>query len=120
MAGGAIGALIRAALTEGFPASGEWPWVTLAVNVIGALVLGYAFTRLSSEEPRTERARLFLGAGFCGALTTFSTVQVELLDMVGDGAAGMAVGYAAVSVACGLIASTGGARLASRAGERTR
>ena len=50
------------------------------------------------------RARAFLGTGVCAALTTFATLQLELLGMLDAGRAGLAAGYAAASVAAGLVA----------------
>ena len=48
--------------------------------------------------------RPFLGTGLCGALTTFSTMQVELLRMVDDGHWALASGYAATSILAGFAA----------------
>ena len=97
--GGALGALLRAALSEAFPASGaEWPWVTFLVNIAGAGLLGYWFTAL----PHNSYRRPLLTTGFCGALTTFSTVQLELLEMIDADRLGLAAVYLAVSVAAGL------------------
>lgn len=99
--GGALGALLRAGLAEAFPVSAAgWPWATFAVNIAGAALLGYWFTAL----PHTSYRRPLLTTGFCGALTTFSTVQVELLEMLDAGRLGLASLYLAVSVAVGLLA----------------
>jgi CrcB protein len=97
-AGGCLGALARAALGEWLPHDpGSWPWATFAANVVGAALLGWAVTRLQERMPPTAYRRPFVGTGFCGALTTFSTLQVELLDMD----AGLALAYAAASLAAG-------------------
>lgn len=104
-AGGCVGALARAGLAEAGPAgAGEWPWVTFAVNVVGAFLLGYFVTRLQERLPPARYRRPFLATGFCGALTTFSTVQIELLEMLDGGHVGLAAGYAAASVAAGFLA----------------
>ena len=104
-AGGVAGALARAGLAEGLPhAPGEWPWATFAVNVLGAFLLGYFATRLQERLPLSAYRRPFLGTGICGALTTFSTMQVELLKMLDGGHVGLAAAYAAASVAAGLAA----------------
>lgn len=103
--GGAIGALARYGLAEALPRdAGTWPWATFAVNIAGALALGYLTTRLQERLPPTAYRRPLLGTGFCGALTTFSTMQVELLQMLDDGRAGLAAGYAAASIGAGVLA----------------
>lgn len=104
-AGGAIGALARIALEREFaPSPGHWPWATFAINVAGAFLLGYFVTRLQERLPLSSYRRPLLGTGFCGAFTTFSTMQVELLDMLDDRRYALAVGYAAASVAAGVLA----------------
>ena len=104
-AGGVVGALARAGLAEALPhAAGEWPWATFAVNVAGAFLLGYFATRLQERLPLSAYRRPFLGTGVCGALTTFSTVQVEVLKMLDGDHFGLAAGYVAASVAAGFVA----------------
>src|SRR6478672_1971142 len=85
-AGGVLGALARAGLVEAYPPhAGRWPWVTFAVNVAGAFMLGYFVTRLQERLPLSAYRRPFLGTGVCGGLTTFSTMQIELLQMLDAG-----------------------------------
>jgi CrcB protein len=84
--------------------SGAWPWATFAVNVAGALLLGYFVTRLQERLPPTRYRRPFLATGVCGALTTFSTVQIEQLRMLDHGHIGLFLGYGAASVAAGFAA----------------
>jgi len=108
--------VLRAALAETFaPAPGHWPWVTFWVNIAGAFALGWLVTRLQERLPLSAYRRPLLGTGLCGALTTFSTVQVELLHMLDDGRLGLALAYAAVSVAAGFAAVLASTNLARRA-----
>ena len=103
--GGVIGALARAGVAEAVPHDGgQWPWGTFAVNIAGAILLGYFVTGLQERLPLSAYRRPLLGTGFCGALTTFSTMQVELLGMLDDGRTGLAAGYAAASIAVGFLA----------------
>ena len=103
--GGFLGAIARLVLVEVLPPhAGRWPWATFAVNVAGAFALGYLTTRLQERLPPSAYRRPLLGTGLCGALTTFSTMQVELVQMLDDGRAGLAAGYAAASMAAGVLA----------------
>lgn len=100
--GGGAGAVLRIAL-ERLPLAGapSWPWITLAINLAGAFALGYFVTRLQERLPLSTYRRPLLGTGLCGALTTFSTMQVELLKMIHAARYPEACGYAAFSIAAG-------------------
>lgn len=102
--GGAIGALGRAGLERALPATGQgWPWATFLVNVLGTALLGYVVTRLQERLPPSTYPRPLLGTGLCGALTTFSTLQVEVIELVRHGHAILGVTYMVASVAIGLL-----------------
>ena len=108
IAGGAVGTLARAGVAEALPLHpGTWPWATFLVNIAGSLILGWVVIAKAHWRP-------FVGTGFCGALTTFSTFQVQLVELGDDGHVALAAAYLAVSVAVGLAAATAGARLARR------
>jgi len=103
--GGALGTLARAALAQGFPHSAtSWPWPTFAVNIVAAFLLGYFVTRLQERLPLSSYRRPLLGTGICGGLSTFSTMEVEILKMLSAHAYGLAAGYAAASIAAGYAA----------------
>jgi CrcB protein len=118
-AGGCIGALVRSALARELAVgAGSWPWATFAVNIAGALLLGYLVSTFELE-PSPAYSRPFLSSGICGALTTFSTLMVELLRMLEDGQTGLAAGYGSASIAAGLGAVWVATRLVRRrAGHR--
>lgn len=103
-AGGFIGAIARAEIAVAWPTRpGEWPWATFVVNIVGAFLLGYFATRLQERLPLSSYRRPFLGTGICGALTTFSTMQLELLQMLDENRIGLALAYAFVSVGLGFL-----------------
>ena len=109
--GGVLGALVRVGLVEALPDPGVgWPWATFLVNIAGAALLGYWFTTLS----HTSYRRPLLTTGFCGALTTFSTIQLELLELLDAGRLGFAFLYIAISVAAGLLAAHAATAVARR------
>ena len=115
--GGAAGSCLRVGLSQAFPdPAGNWPWVIFAINISGAFVLGYLLTSLM-RRPRWTYTRPLIGTGFCGAYTTFSTMQVELLEMLDRDRYGLAVGYAAASIACGYLAAYAATLLARRGQE---
>jgi CrcB protein len=113
--GGAAGALLRVWLGREFPvAAGQWPWITFAINVSGAFVLGYVVTRLQERLPLTTYRRPMIGTGFCGAFTTFSTMQLELVRMLDHHHYALAIGYAGASVAAGYLAVFGATAIVRR------
>ncbi|MCB9439858.1 MAG: fluoride efflux transporter CrcB [Mycolicibacterium sp.] len=104
-AGGAAGSTLRAGLATAFPTSpGHWPWVTFSVNIVGAFLLGYFTTRLLERLPLSSYRRPLLGTGVCGGLTTFSTMQVEILHMLAAGDTVLALCYALTSIVAGFLA----------------
>lgn len=103
--GGALGTALRAGLVELWRHQPtEWPWATFAVNVFAAFLLGYFVTRLQERLPLSSYRRPLLGTGLCGGLSTFSTMQVELVKMLDAHAYGLAAGYTAASLVAGYAA----------------
>lgn len=99
-AGGAIGALLRywtsvavhARLGAGFP------YGTLAVNVIGSLLMGFLYIWLIDRIAAGPALRAFLLIGVLGGFTTFSTFSMETLNLLESGQAGRALANVVVSV----------------------
>ena len=114
--GGVAGALLRATLVELLPhGPASWPWPTLIANVLGAFALGYFITRLQERLPISAYRRPLLGTGFCGALTTFSTMQLEIVRMLEADEALLAVTYTGVSLGLGFLAVAVATNLVRRA-----
>ncbi len=114
--GGFLGAVARAELVEALPYRvGSWPWATFIVNVVGAFLLGYFITRLQERLPMSAYRRPLLGTGLCGALTTFSAIQVELLHMLDGDRVGLALAYALASLVAGFLAVVIATNLVRRA-----
>lgn len=100
--GGAIGTLARAGLSQAFPHTPtQWPWATFVANTLAVVLLGYVVTRLQERLPLSSYRRPLLGTGVCGGLSTFSTMQVEILRMLEADAFLLAVGYTVASVVVG-------------------
>ena len=86
--GGFMGAVIRYGLSIKLNQRRRIPRGTLLVNLTGALLIGVVFGMDLS------RALTFLlASGLAGALTTFSTLTKELLELWRDGERYHAVGY---------------------------
>ena len=99
--GGTIGALVRVGLAEAAPhGSGGWPWATFAVNMAGALLLGYFVAALRGHRAESP-SFAFLTTGLCGTLTTFATLQLELFELLEAGHVGIAAAYVAATLAGG-------------------
>jgi CrcB protein len=103
--GGFVGAVARAAMEQALPYDrGQWPWATFIINVVGAFALGYFTTRLQERLPLSAYRRPLLGTGLCGAFTTFSTMQLQVLNMLEDDDVGLALAYVGASVVVGFLA----------------
>lgn len=101
--GGAAGTLARAGLATAWPVRPDsWPWATLIANLAGTLLLACLSARLADNRPHSPLWGPLLGSGLCGALTTFSALQLETLQLAVEGHAGTALAYAAASLGLGM------------------
>jgi fluoride exporter len=113
--GGAAGACARVGLVTSWPvAAGMWPWATFVANIAGAFLLGLLVAALRRHGGFSIAVYRLAGTGFCGAFTTFSTMQVELLKMLEQGRLGLAAGYLCASLVAGYFAVSSGPRLLGR------
>ena len=119
VAGGGIGAGLRHGLNI---AAARWfgvefPWGTLAVNVIGSFLIGAlaAWFAFRGDNYTTNSLRLFLTTGILGGFTTFSAFSLEVALMVERRTYGQAFTYATASVLLSMSALFVGLLLARRA-----
>ncbi len=110
--GTALGGMARY-WCSGFVAArlGEtFPWGTIAVNVIGSLIIGF-FATVTGPDGRLlvpGTARQFVMLGLCGGFTTFSSFSLQTLNLIRDGEWPQAVANIGLSVVLCLIAVTVG------------
>jgi len=118
LVGGSAGTALRAWLEATFaPATGQWPWVTFAINLGGAFLLGALLEVLAqSGRDRGWRRgmRLGLGTGLLGGFTTYSTFSVEILQLVRSDAWMVGLAYGLTSVVGGVLAAGLALRLVRR------
>jgi fluoride exporter len=103
LVGGLAGSVARYLVQR--TADGSFPWGTLAVNVVGAFLLGVLTSRVGrSRSP--ELVAALLGIGGLGAFTTFSALvgQVDGMSLVS------AMAYVSGSIVIGAAAAASGIR----------
>ena len=107
--GGSLGALLRwwlgLTLNAYFPAV---PPGTLAANLIGGYVVGLAVAFFATYSAIAPEWRLFVITGFCGGLTTFSTFSAEVVSLLQQGRALVALGAASVHLFGSLLMTFAG------------
>lgn len=80
--GGGFRYWLSSLIQEQFPP--YFPFGTLAVNLIGSLILGLMIFGLDEKELIAPSLKLFIGIGFCGGFTTFSTFSFETFNLLKD------------------------------------
>ncbi len=86
-AGGFLGAIARYLLGGAAQrvSGGTFPLGTLAVNVLGCLLIGVLMYAIENRPLLDPRTRLFAVIGFLGAFTTFSAFGHETIALIRDG-----------------------------------
>lgn len=92
----------------------HFPWGTLAVNVLGCLLVGFLAAMFTSTWNIREEYRLGLIVGFLGGFTTFSAFGRETVVLAQGHQAGWAIANIALNVILSLAAVWAGAWLAGR------
>lgn len=111
-AGGAVGAMCRYMLST-IPFKGNFPIITMATNIIGAVLIGCVIGISMQFESVSSGMILFLKTGVCGGFTTFSTFSAETLTLIENNQIVSGSLYAALSVALCIVGVTIGKTLIS-------
>jgi CrcB protein len=108
--GGALGAVCRYGISIQMKRiiSAQFPLATFLINLSGSFLLGVLLASGTGS-----LMQLFLGTGFLGGFTTFSTFQVENITLFRKGNYGTLFAYVTFSVALCIAAAFAGFRLGS-------
>ena len=119
--GGALGTLLRFAITALVPTLGDVPLATMTVNLTGAFLLGLLLERLKVRDPETQTARairLGVGTGVLGSYTTYSALAVGADGLIDTGNVTVGLLVAIPTVAAGVVVAALGARVARMAARK--
>lgn len=107
-AGGFIGSVLRFIISGWayrVSVAGVFPYGTLAVNVIGCLLIGFLGGLAESRQAMEPAQRLFLMVGVLGGFTTFSAFAADTLGLVQDAQVFRALLNIGLQVTLGLAAA---------------
>lgn len=108
--GGAVGSVCRYLVSS--LSNTSFPWGTLAVNILGSLLIG-VLVGFATKGILSDGMKLLLVTGFCGGFTTFSTFANESLSMMKASDTLLAALYVGISVVVGILAVKLGLYLSS-------
>ena len=116
--GGTLGTGVREALSLLIPPIGAFPMAIFLINVTGAFALGVALEillRLGPDEGHRRRLRLFVGTGFMGGYTTYSTLAIGTAQALTGGSIAVGVLYGLLSIVAGAAAGFAGIAVSAEA-----
>ena len=97
------GGLVRYFVSSQLPASPDFPWRTLLVNYLGIFCLVYLVKGYLVYKGTSKGLVLALGTGFCGGLTTFSSLMLDAVKLLDTGRYLSLVLYLIFSIGGGLL-----------------
>lgn len=77
-----LGGLLRYQCSLFLTFTGHFPLATLLVNYLGTFLLVYLVKGYLSRKQVSKRLLLALSTGFCGGLTTFSSLLLDSLKLL--------------------------------------
>ena len=100
---GMLGGIMRFQISRWLPSSPDFPWGTLVVNYLGIFCLVYLVKGYLVYKGSSKGLILALGTGFCGGLTTFSSLLLDAVKLLDTGRYLSLVTYLLLSVGGGLL-----------------
>ena len=100
---GMLGGIVRFQISRWLPSSPDFPWGTLIVNYLGIFCLVYLVKGYLVSKGSSKGVILALGTGFCGGLTTFSSLLLDAVKLLDTGRYLSLVTYLLLSVGGGLL-----------------
>lgn len=111
--GGCVGAIARYLISITLNQD-TFPWGTLSVNVLGAILIGGLSHFLMMKTNLPASLQLFCITGFLGAFTTFSTFSWEAISLFQKGEWFFGTAYIMSSILLGLAGCILGIKLVSK------
>ena len=100
---GMLGGIVRFQISSWLPSSPDFPWGTLVVNYLGIFCLVYLVKGYLAYKGSSKGLILALGTGFCGGLTTFSSLMLDAIKLMDTGRYLSLVLYLLLSIGGGLL-----------------
>ena len=100
---GMLGGIVRFQISSWLPSSPDFPWGTLLVNYLGIFCLVYLVKGYLVYKGSSKGVILALGTGFCGGLTTFSSLMLDGVKLLDTGSYLSLVIYLVLSIGGGFL-----------------
>ena len=90
----------------------SFPWVTLAINVVGTFILATTAVLVLRGAMVDGHLSLMIRVGLCGGFTTIGAFSLEVMDSINHGAWAGAIGYAVLTCSLCVLAAFAGSYVA--------